>query len=213
MPDRPNQRTGTKRKVTSEMDEEKHSAPTLVVISGPSGVGKSSICKQVADKIRDCYLSVSVTTRAKGDNEINGRDYWFVSQQEFARQRHAGGLLEYAEVFGNFYGTPKAGVEEALKAGRTVILEIDVEGGKQIKAKYTEAEMIFILPPSQRELWQRMNLRDREDAEAVEMRLDSADDEIAAAWQYYDHMVINDDLQQAVEEVTKIILDRPREIN
>jgi len=210
MPDRPNQRTGSECKVTPAMDKEKNSAAALVVISGPSGVGKSSICKQLVNRLRNCELSVSVTTRSKGLNEINGRDYRFVSKQGFARQRDAGGLLEYAEVVGNLYGTPKADVEQALKAGKTVILEIDVEGARQIKAKYPDAKMIFILPPSQRELWQRMNLRAREDAGAAERRLDSADDEIAAAWQYYNHMVINDDLQQAVAEVAQIIQTNQR---
>jgi len=210
MPDRPNQRTGSECKVTPAMDKEKNSAGSVVVISGPSGVGKSSICQQLAAKLTDCYLSVSFTTRPKGTNEINGRDYWFVSKQEFARQLEAGGLLEYAEVFDNLYGTPKAAVEQALKAGKTVILEIDVEGAKQIKAKYADAELIFILPPSQKELLQRMSLRAREDAESAEKRLDNADDEIAGAWQYYDHMVINDDLHHAVDEVAQIIATNTR---
>ncbi|UCC21733.1 MAG: guanylate kinase, partial [Planctomycetota bacterium] len=101
--------------------------------------------------------------------------------------------------------TPKAEVEQALRDGKTVILEIDVQGGKQVKMKYRDLTMIFILPPTQRELAERMSLRGREDAETAEGRLDEAGTEIAAAWQYYEHMVINDDLEQAIKEVVHII--------
>jgi guanylate kinase len=113
--------------------------------------------------------------------------------------------LEHAEVFGNFYGTPKDKVDEALGAGETIILEIDVQGAKQIKAIYPVAVMIFILPPTQKKLAERMNLRGREDARTAEKRLNGAGVEIAAAWQYYEHMVINDDLEQAVKEIVQII--------
>jgi guanylate kinase len=178
---------------------------SLVIISGPSGVGKSTICKEAVKRLNDTHLSVSVTTRPKGEKEVNGRDYWFVSEQQFQQRVNEGSLLEHAEVFGHFYGTPKDKVEEALRAGETIILEIDVQGAKQVKAVYPAAVMIFILPPTQKELAQRMNLRGREDAQAAEERLNGAGAEIAAAWQYYEHMVINDDLEQAVKEVVQII--------
>ena len=114
-------------------------------------------------------------------------------------------MLEYAEVFGHLYGTPKDKVEQALQQGQVVILEIDVQGAKQVKVAYPDATMVFILPPSARALAQRMNRRGREDSGAAEIRLDGASTEIAAAWQYYEHMVINDDLEQAVREVVNII--------
>jgi guanylate kinase len=177
----------------------------VVVVSGPSGVGKSTICKEVVNRLNNAHLSVSVTTRPKSESEVDGRDYWFISEQQFQQRINKGLLLEYAEVFGHLYGTPKDKVEEALQAGETIILEIDVQGAKQVKAIYPAAVMIFILPPSQRELAERMNLRGREDSEATEERLNGAGTEIAAAWQYYEYMVINDDLEQAVKEVVQII--------
>jgi guanylate kinase len=177
----------------------------VVIVSGPSGVGKSTICKQVVERLDNVYLSVSVTTRPRGPNEIDGDDYWYISKEQFQERVNNGLLLEYAEVFGNLYGTPKEKVDEALQAGETVILEIDVQGAKQVKVKYPDAMMIFILAPTQKELAQRINSRGREKAEAAEERLNEADDEIAAAWQYYEHMVINDDLEQAVNEMVQII--------
>ena len=177
----------------------------VVIVSGPSGVGKSTICREAAKRLNNAYLSVSVTTRPKGEAEVDGQDYWFISEQEFQERINKGLLLEYAEVFGHLYGTPKDKVEEALQAGKTAILEIDVQGAKQIKVIFPDAVMIFIFPPSQRDLAERMKLRGREDREAVEERLNGANSEIAAAWQHYEHMVINDDLKQAVNEVVQII--------
>jgi guanylate kinase len=191
--------------MTAKNSKPKSSDGKLVIVSGPSGVGKSTICKEVIKKLNNVHLSVSVTTRPKSEKEADGRDYWFISEQQFQQRVNEGSLLEYAEVFGNFYGTPKDKVEESLRAGETVILEIDVQGAKQIKAKYPAAVMIFILPPTQRELAERMNNRGREDAQTAEKRLNGAGIEIAAAWQYYEHMVINDDLKQAVKEVVQII--------
>ena len=178
----------------------KNSKGKIVVVSGPSGVGKSTICKEVIKRLPNVRLSVSVTTRPKGEKETDGRDYWFISKEQFRRRLKEGSLLEHAEVFGNFYGTPKEKVEEALQAGETVILEIDVQGAKQIKAMYPASVMIFVLPPTHRKLAERMNLRGREDAQTAEKRLNGAGVEIAAAWQYYEHMVINDDLKQAVKD-------------
>ncbi|MGA1979433.1 MAG: guanylate kinase [Sedimentisphaerales bacterium] len=177
----------------------------VIVISGPSGVGKSTICKEAVKRLNNAHLSVSVTTRPKGEGEVNGRDYWFISKEQFQQRVSEGSLLEYAEVFGHLYGTPKDKVEEALRAGKTVILEIDVQGAKKVKVIYPAAVMIFILPPSRKELAERMNLRARENAQAFEKRLNEAGAEIAVAWQYYEHMVINDDLEQAVKEVVQII--------
>jgi len=177
----------------------------VVIVSGPSGVGKSTICKEVVKRLKDVYLSVSVTTRQKSEAEVDGRDYWFISEDEFRQRISKGLMLEYAEVFGNLYGTPKDKAEKALAAGKTVILEIDVQGAKQVKAAYPDAIMIFILPPTHRELAERISQRARDSSKAVEERLEEAGTEIAAAWQYYDNMVINDNLEQAVNECIQII--------
>lgn len=177
----------------------------LVIVSGPSGVGKSTICREAIKQLKNVYLSVSITTRPRSQGETHGKDYWFVSEQEFQERINKGLLLEYATVFGHLYGTPKDKIDEELKAGKTIILEIDVQGAKQAKIVYPDAIMIFILPPSEKALAERMNRRDREDTEETEERLGEASSEIAAAWQYYEHMVINEDLQQAVKEVVQII--------
>ncbi len=187
------------------MNETKGRYGKVVIVSGPSGVGKSTICKEVAKRLNNVYLSVSVTTRPMSQAETDGQDYWFISENEFKQRINKGLLLEYAEVFGHLYGTPKDKVEESLRSGRSVILEIDVQGAKQVKRVYKDAVMIFIFPPNQRELAERMKLRGREDVQSAEERLEGASGEIAAAWQYYKHMVINDDLQQAVNEVVEII--------
>ena len=177
----------------------------MVIVSGPSGVGKSTICKEIVKRLDYVYLSVSVTTRPKGEAEIDGEDYWFVSEKDFQRRIKKGLLLEHAMVFGNLYGTPKNKVKEALRAGKVVILVIDVQGAMKVKSVFPDAVTIFILPPSAKELAERLNNRGREDGEVAEERLNGAGAEIAAAWQHYKHMVINEDLQQAVNECVQII--------
>jgi guanylate kinase len=177
----------------------------VVIVSGPSGVGKSTVCKEIVKRLDYVYLSISVTTRPKSKIEIDGQDYWFISEKEFQRRIDKGLLLEYAEVFGHLYGTPKDKTEEALKAGKAVILEIDVQGAIKVKAVYPDAVTIFILPPSAKELAERLDHRGRDSEEVAEERLNGASAEIAAAWQHYKYMVINEDLQQAVEECVQII--------
>jgi guanylate kinase len=177
----------------------------VIVVSGPSGVGKSTICREVSQRLDTVEVSVSVTTRAPGPGEQDGRDYWFVSEPEFRQRLEQGLLLEYAEVFGNLYGTPKDKVDEALAAGRSVILEIDVQGGRQAKAAYPDAVMIFILPPDEETLADRIGRRGRDAADVTEKRLDGARHEIAGARRSYDNMVVNEDLEHAIGEVTRIV--------
>jgi len=177
----------------------------IAIISGPSGVGKSTICKAVLEKI-DASLSVSATTRPQSPDEVDGKDYWFLSEEQFRAKERKGEFLETAEVFGNRYGTLQDKVEEELEDGKVVMLEIDVQGALNVKRIYPEALMIFILPPKHDDLAERMMARARgEDEETARKRLDQASSEIATAWQYYEHMVINDDLDHAIEEVKQII--------
>jgi guanylate kinase len=186
----------------------------IIVISGPSGVGKSTICREVLNRLDNVCPSVSVTTRPQTKTEVNGKDYWFVTKQQFQEKLATGQLLEHAEVFGNFYGTPKDKVEETINAGKTVILEIDVQGGEKIKNICPDAVMIFIMPPARKDLAERMTKRARDDSQSAARRLGGADSEIAAAKKYYEHFVVNDDLQQAINNVIQIIQQaRGLEIN
>lgn len=175
----------------------------LFVISGPSGTGKGTICKELIkdDKIR---LSVSMTTRNPREGEVHGVSYYFAIKEEFLQKIEAGGFLEYAEVFGNYYGTPKMEVLELLENGIDVLLEIDVQGALQIKEVYPEAVLVFILPPSMEELRARLTGRGTETQDVVERRLGEAAKEISYV-KHYDYAVINDDLEEAIENVKTVI--------
>ena len=187
------------------MEGRKSNSGKVVVISGPSGVGKSTICREVVKRLSNVYLSVSVTTRPKAEGEVDGREYWFLSQKQFQERINKGLLLEYAEVFGSLYGTPKDKVDEALKAGKVTILEIDVQGGRAVKKICPDAVMIFIMPPVKKELARRISGRGRDKIEAAERRLNIADSEIGIGRKYYPYMVVNDDLQKAINDVVNII--------
>ena len=175
----------------------------LFVISGPSGTGKGTICKELVkdDKIK---LSVSMTTRNPREGEVHGVSYYFATKEEFLQKVDAGGFLEYAEVFGNYYGTPKMEVLELLDEGIDVLLEIDVQGALQIKEVYPEAVLLFILPPSMEELRARLSGRGTETPDVVERRLGEAAKEISFARQY-DYAVINDELAEAIDNVKTVI--------
>ena len=153
----------------------------LFIISGPSGTGKGSIIKEML-KITDpeaLVLSTSMTTRKPREGEVDGVSYFFVSKEDFIKGIEAEDFLEYAEVFGNYYGTPKSKVMEKLERGIDVILEIDVQGAIAVKEKYSEAVMIFILPPSHKELRRRLNKRGTEEKDVIELRLSEAAREIS----------------------------------
>lgn len=177
----------------------------LIIISGPSGVGKSTICAEIV-KRTGAFLSVSTTTREQGEGEIEGQTYHFITKEDFEQKIKEEYFLEYANVFENYYGTSWQPVEEAIESGQIVLLEIDVQGALTVKKVFDDAEMVFVLPPHKTDLEKRMGSRARgESSQSAQIRLDSASQETAKAWQYYDHMVINDDLEQAINEIIEII--------
>jgi len=182
----------------------------VVVISGPSGVGKGTICAEVARRMHQVYINISATTRQKAPSEVNGRDYFFVTKDEFEKLKSEGKLLEYAEVFGNMYGSPRDEVDKALSDDRIVLLQIDVQGGKSVKRIYPDSVLIFIFPPDRRELERRLAGRGRDSKETADRRLNWSANEIAEAEKFYDYKVINDNLEKAVSEVIEIIENQIR---
>lgn len=177
----------------------------LIVVSGPSGSGKDTvICKAIERLGENAFLSVSMTTRRKRGNEQDGVDYYFVSNEEFEAHIHNGDMLEYAKYGSNYYGTPIAPIKERMNNGETVFLNIEVQGGASIRKLMPEAVQIFIIPPSMKELERRLRKRATEDEEAIRKRMLIAESEISRACEY-DYIVINDDLDDAVDELLKII--------
>ena len=176
----------------------------LLVISAPSGAGKGTIIKRLMDDDRSLKLSVSATTRAPRPGEIDGEDNFFLSREEFDDLVKNGEMLEHAEYVGNCYGTPKGPVERWLEDGQDVILEIDVQGGQQVKKIMPECVSIFILPPSMKELENRLRGRSTEMDAVVDARLQAAREEVRHA-EEYDYVVINDTVDKAVEDIKTII--------
>ena len=175
----------------------------LYVISGPSGTGKGTICAELLKDINNEF-SVSMTTRDPREGEVHGKEYFFVSRDEFLENVDKGNFLEHATVFDNFYGTPKDYVLKRLERGRNVILDIDVQGGLQVKAAMPEAVLIFLLPPSLTELRRRLEGRKTETQDKVEKRLGKALNEMKFLGEY-DYYIINEDLEKAVETAKAIL--------
>ena len=175
----------------------------LFVISGPSGTGKGTICDRIIKENDDVALSISMTTRKPREGEIDGVNYYFVTDEEFERAIAEDGFLEYARVYEHSYGTPKKAVLARLSEGTDVILEIDTQGAMNIKRKYPEGVFIFIKPPSMHELRKRIEGRGKDDPDIIELRLGEAEKEMQLADEY-DYCVVNDDLDEAVEKVKKI---------
>lgn len=176
----------------------------LLVISGPSGAGKGTICQSLFKRTDNIVFSVSMTTRAPRDGEVHGKNYYFVSKEDFEKKIAEGGFLEYAKVFENYYGTPKQAVIDKLNEGKDVILEIDIQGAMQIKEAYPQAVFIFILPPSMQELRKRITGRGTETEESLNLRLGEALNEISYV-EKYDYAVVNGELGEAVDKVESII--------
>jgi guanylate kinase len=176
----------------------------LIVISGPSGAGKGTICKALLEKHDNIYISVSATTRAPRAGEVEGVNYYFLTKEDFEVKVRENGFLEYANVHGNFYGTPKGNVEKMLEDGKDVILEIDIQGALQVKENFKEGVFIFILPPSMEELKQRIIKRGSETEESLMTRFKNAYKEINYVSKY-NYAVVNDTVELAVEKVESII--------
>lgn len=177
----------------------------LIVISGPSGTGKGTVIAElIRQKDIDAEVSVSCTTRSPRGGELDGVNYFFKSEEDFKKMIEGAEFLEYAHVFGKYYGTPKSYVMDKLKAGRNVILEIDVQGAMQIKNNFSEAVLIFIVPPSMDELFRRLSGRRTETPELIKKRYHMAKGEIEYAGKY-DFVVPNNTVAQAVEDIECII--------
>jgi guanylate kinase len=187
----------------------------LAVLSGPSGVGKTTIVREVLRRLGGTF-SVSATTRGPAANEQEGKDYFFVTEEKFKQMIAADEFLEYACVFGKtWYGTPRKPVVEQLQCGELVILDIDVQGGQQVKARMPEALTIFIEPPNEEELLRRLRSRKREDDATIERRFKEAKVEMAAARSSgaYDEFIVNDDLDLAISAICSLIERRRKAVN
>jgi guanylate kinase len=177
----------------------------MFVVSSPSGAGKTTLTRSLVDADRNLDLSISVTTRPKRPSELRGVHYHFISKQKFDAMRRAGDLLEFAEVHGNYYGTPRKPVEKALAEGRDVLFDIDWQGAKQLYEKMrTDVVSVFVLPPSAKELKSRLERRAEDSGDVIARRLKNAAKEIQH-WTEYDHLVVNRDLNEAYDQLRNIL--------
>jgi len=176
----------------------------LLVLSGPSGAGKGTLVERLIAARRECVFSISATTRPRRSNEQDGVQYEFVSRDEFVRRREAGEFLEWAEVHDNLYATPRTFVDENIRAGRVVVLDVDVQGGASVRRLRPDAVSVFIMPPSIDALRRRLRGRDTDSDEVVERRLQNAPGEIAQ-YTEYQYLVVNDELEAASARLTAIV--------
>jgi guanylate kinase len=178
----------------------------VLILSSPSGAGKTTLTRMLLqDRDLDLTLSISVTTRARRSSEVDGIHYRFIDQRQFLAMRDAGDLLEWAEVHGNYYGTPRSPVEATLAQGRDCLFDIDYQGTRQVREKMgTDTVTVFILPPSMKELRARLERRAEDSREVIERRLENARKEIAR-WKEYDYVIVNDDLQRSFDDLTAIL--------
>lgn len=176
----------------------------LIVLSGPSGAGKGTICQELLRSYPELNYSISATTRAARAGESHGVNYWFISRVEFQNMIENDQLLEWAEVYGNFYGTPCHHIAELLGSGKDVVLEIDTQGAAQIKKKFPQGLCIYIAPPSLDELAKRIYKRGTDSLETIRTRLSSANNELTYVHNY-DYVVVNDEVQTATKKIAAII--------
>ena len=177
----------------------------LVVVSGPSGAGKGTICKAFLEKYENAFLSVSATTRKPRPGEIDGKHYYFLEEENFKSMIDEGGFIEWANFCGNYYGTPKKAVTDMLDSGKDVILEIEVQGAMKVKEVFSEAVLVFVLPPSMTELRNRLVGRQTETPEVIEERLKTALWELSKAKEY-NYILVNDDVDSAVIRLSSILI-------
>jgi len=177
----------------------------LIVVSAPSGTGKGTLIKQLMEKNKNIRLSVSATTRKPRQGEIEGQNYFYKSLEEFKQMVENDELIEWVEYCDNFYGTPRKYVDECLKNGLDVVLELEVEGAHNIRSKYPDCVLVFILPPSFEELRKRIENRGTEAPEVILKRMDKARKEVTFI-NDYDYVIINDDISKAVEDINSIIV-------
>lgn len=177
----------------------------LIVISGPSGAGKNTVVNELGQRLDKIRYSVSATTRPPGPGEIDGVHYDFVTHEEFQKMRDAGELLEWATVYGNSYGTPRGFIEETTMRGYDVILDIDIQGARQVRSRWPAGIFVYLMPPSMGELWKRICARGRDSADAISTRFELAWEELEAVFEY-DYVVINSDLNEAVDNLHAIIV-------
>src|SRR5690554_6881897 len=176
----------------------------LIVLSGPSGAGKGTICKSLLAETNIQY-SISATTRNPRPTEMDGRDYFFITKEDFENKIKENGFLEWARVYDNYYGTPKKFVEETLAEGKDCILEIDPQGAQKVRSNKPDGVLIFIAPPSMQELENRITNRGTENLSEITKRLSSAKEEMLCMYNY-DYVVINDQVENAVEKIKAIII-------
>jgi len=177
----------------------------MLVLSSPSGAGKTTLSRLLLDKDKSIELSISVTTRPRRPGEVGGRDYHFIDAAKFRAMKRSGDLLEWAEVFGNFYGTPRAPVERTLSAGKDVLFDIDWQGANQLKRKVgKDLVTVFVLPPSARELHSRLRRRAQDSEAVIRRRMAEAGREMSH-WDEYDYVIVNYDLEKAFAELRCIL--------
>lgn len=186
------------------LDRSTNGSPFPIILSSPSGGGKTTIARRLLDERRDTGYSVSCTTRAPRPGEVDGRDYYFLTREAFLERQARGDFAEWAEVHGNLYGTLRSEIERVLREGRHVIMDIDVQGARQIRVAFPQSVTVFVLPPSGEVLLDRLRKRKTESPEQLAARLDSALRELRAV-EEYEYVVVNDDLGHAVEQVMSII--------
>ncbi|MBI4611857.1 MAG: guanylate kinase [Candidatus Rokubacteria bacterium] len=176
----------------------------LIVVSAPSGAGKTTLCREVRSVVPDLAYSVSYTTRAPRPGEVDGSDFHFVSENVFREMMARGEFAEWAEVHGNLYGTSARTLEAAMAAGRDILLDIDTQGASQLRGRYSEAVLVFVVAPSMKDLELRLRERKSDAPGEIARRLARAREEIAA-WREYDYLIVNQDLKETVEQLAAVI--------
>jgi len=177
----------------------------LIVLSAPSGTGKSTLIKLLRQKMPNLTFSISYTTRQPRPGEINGKDYFFVSLSEFLRLKEQGFFAEWAKVHNNYYGTPKESVLKSLEQGKDLLFDIDIQGAKQLKSSLNQGTYVFIFPPSLQELKKRLQKRGTDDPSVIALRLENAKKEIESA-SFFDYWIVNDDLEDATNKLQSIVI-------